>query len=88
MTKLTINAAEIHTAEQLHRLLSEELGFPRYYGMNLDALYDCLTDAKAEITVLHPEKFAENLGEQKAESFLRVLYDSAEANPLLTLNIE
>lgn len=24
--------------------LKDMLGFPDYYGMNLDALYDCLTD--------------------------------------------
>ena len=88
MTKLTINAAEIHTAGQLHELLSEELGFPRYYGMNLDALYDCLTDAEAEITMLNCGALAENLGERKAESFFRVLSDSAESNPRLTVIFE
>ena len=88
MTKITINAAEIFTPEQLHRLLSEKLAFPRYYGMNLDALYDCLTDSEAEITVLNCGSLAENLGERKAESFFHVLSDSAENNPRLTVIFE
>ncbi|GEB65815.1 hypothetical protein SAT01_32630 [Sinomonas atrocyanea] len=32
-----------HEAD-MHRAISEALGFPRYYGRNLDALNDCLRD--------------------------------------------
>ena len=31
-------------AEDLHRALAEGLHFPAWYGGNLDALHDCLTD--------------------------------------------
>ena len=27
---------------ELHKILKEKLGFPEYYGENLDALWDCL----------------------------------------------
>jgi ribonuclease inhibitor len=37
-----IDCAQLHTKEDLHRALAETLGFPAYYGKNLDALYDCL----------------------------------------------
>lgn len=30
--------------ELIHDYIAENLGFPDYYGKNLDALYDCLTD--------------------------------------------
>ena len=30
--------------ESSHEYLKEMLDFPEYYGANLDALYDCLTD--------------------------------------------
>ena len=30
--------------ELVHNYIAEKLGFPDYYGKNLDALYDCLTD--------------------------------------------
>ena len=29
---------------QIHKILKESLKFPDYYGGNLDALFDCLTD--------------------------------------------
>lgn len=30
--------------EMIHSYIADSLGFPEYYGKNLDALYDCLTD--------------------------------------------
>ena len=30
--------------ELIHNYIAEKLDFPDYYGKNLDALYDCLTD--------------------------------------------
>ena len=35
----------------IHRILKETLGFPDYYGENLDALYDCLTDIREDTAV-------------------------------------
>lgn len=34
-----------------HDYLKEELSFPDYYGKNLDALYDCLTDIGVETEI-------------------------------------
>lgn len=36
----------IETKDQLHKALAEALRFPEWYGNNLDALYDCLTDLR------------------------------------------
>ena len=37
--------------------LKEMLEFPEYYGKNLDALYDCLTDlVDVEITITAPDE--------------------------------
>ena len=44
MDVITIDCTPVQTPEQLHVLLAEALEFPEYYGANLDALYDCLTD--------------------------------------------
>ena len=43
MTAL-IDGAAIETRDQLHDTLARQLSFPAYYGRNLDALFDCLTD--------------------------------------------
>lgn len=40
---------------QAHEYLKELLELPEYYGKNLDALYDCLTDLEdVEITISSP----------------------------------
>lgn len=39
-----IDCSDISEAKQLHRKLARFLSFPAWYGHNLDALYDCLTE--------------------------------------------
>lgn len=41
---ITLDARALCTRPQAHEYLKEQLHFPDYYGKNLDALYDCLTD--------------------------------------------
>ena len=40
----TIDCSEIHDAKVFHTTLAQALDFPDWYGHNLDALYDCLTE--------------------------------------------
>lgn len=44
MKKIMLDFSEAENREQMHTLLEEAFGFPAWYGRNLDALYDCLTD--------------------------------------------
>lgn len=48
----------------LHDTLAGSLPFPDWYGRNLDALYDCLSDLQeeTEIRLLHKEALEEALG--------------------------
>ena len=39
-----IDCAAITDRQTFHRILATTLSFPEWYGHNLDALYDCLTD--------------------------------------------
>ena len=84
---LEVSACE--TAEDLHRALAEGLHFPAWYGGNLDALHDCLTDLHepTELIVLGTSALDELLG-RRANAFRRVLNDSAEENPNLTVRFE
>jgi len=47
-----IDVSEIQTSEQLHHLLSAELGFPNYYGNNWDAFDECVADPEADLPAL------------------------------------
>lgn len=84
MKNVTIEASEVYCIEDIHKLLAEELEFPDYYGMNLDALHDCLGDISEEtsITVMGAELLYEQLG-TGYEKLMRVLNDSAVENDFL-----
>lgn len=47
-----IDCSCVQSPQQLHQLLAEKLCFPEWYGHNLDALYDCLTELPSP-TQLH-----------------------------------
>ena len=44
MKKIILDLNASMSKEELHSYLKEKFSFPEYYGNNLDALYDCLTD--------------------------------------------
>ena len=44
MKTYRLDCAQMTTREALHGYLARELALPGYYGKNLDALFDCLTD--------------------------------------------
>lgn len=66
--------------------MKETLGFPDYYGNNLDALYDCLTEMEAELTIVHSGLMKESLGEYFYR-LLRVLEDAQAENPVLNIQL-
>ena len=83
-----IEGAAVGSMGRLHRLLAEQLDFPDWYGGNLDALYDCLTDLTEEtsIILLHSQALTETLGTSYGR-FCRVLTDAAAENPNLHIQI-
>ena len=46
MKQVQLSAAQWATPRAAHEALKEALSFPDYYGHNLDALHDCLTEMK------------------------------------------
>ena len=47
-----VDGAVVGSARELHAALAEALGFPAWYGANLDALADCLHDVRADTVLL------------------------------------
>ena len=43
MKEIIFDSLHVKSIGELHRELARSLDFPAHYGMNLDALYDCLS---------------------------------------------
>ena len=68
---------------KVHDYLKEMLDFPEYYGNNLDALHDCLTDLEdVEITIQLPDEDGAIF-----QKVLRVFKAADRENDSLKLNI-
>ncbi|MBQ6734586.1 MAG: barstar family protein [Lachnospiraceae bacterium] len=52
MRKMTIDLRYAQNKEELHEGLAATSVFPEYYGRNLDALYDVLTDISEDTCML------------------------------------
>lgn len=48
MKEITIDCSQITKESQLHQALFEALRLPEWYGHNLDALFDCLTELEED----------------------------------------
>lgn len=74
--KIIIDGNKFQDKLDLHRYLAKKLGFPDYYGENLDALYDVLGDIDFELTVdfKNMENFA---------GFVETFKDAQEINKLI-----
>ena len=63
MNTVMIDARRIIDWPSFHQVFAEALGFPGYYGRNMDAWIDCMSDIAEPTTiqVLHSSGFAERL---------------------------
>ena len=71
-----------------HDHLAQRLALPEWYGRNLDALYDCLTEigAETEIILQDPAAVIELLGKY-GEARLATMQEAAESNPKLIVTL-
>ena len=74
--------ARFNTPDAVYGYLAAELRFPAYFGRNLDALHDCLTDIGAPTRLILTGTEA-----PVAQRFLPVLRDAAKQNRYLSLEI-
>lgn len=78
---IILDASRMDGRRNAHEYLKKMLDFPDYYGMNLDALYDCLTE-------LAPTQIAfENTEDAPAyfQKVFRVFRDAARHNGNITI---
>lgn len=90
------NARTIHldgramtSREAAHQELYERLALPAYYGRNLDALHDVLTEIseRTDVHLTHAGALRRALGAY-GDVLLRVLLASVEENPFLHVCVE
>lgn len=78
MARYTLDCSRIADSAALHQALAELLSLPEWYGRNLDALYDCLTELGADtcLHLLHEELLVQALGPTYAAAFRQTLLDA------------
>ncbi len=88
MQTCILDGATIRDKETLHTLLAKGLNFPCWYGRNLDALYDCLSDVgeETEVVVRNPELLEHTFG-KRARLLMHVLERAAELNPNIHVRV-
>jgi ribonuclease inhibitor len=80
MKEYFIDFSGITDRYALHSCLKRALELPEYYGCNLDALYDCLTEMpECSITLISADTL-DRLG-QYGKSMISVFRDAALKNP-------
>lgn len=82
MVTIILDCARLAERGAAHAYLAQMLALPDYYGANLDALYDCLTEKKALVLVLMDADVALRGGGYTAR-IVETILDAARDNPSL-----
>jgi ribonuclease inhibitor len=78
--KIILDLRSVKTQDDVHAYISERFKFPAYYGRNLDAFYDCLTDIGEYTCVGFFELEEENEITPYLQRVKRVLRDAENEN--------
>ncbi len=88
MKSITLNFKHMTSRDATHDYLEKKLKLPDYYGRNLDALFDCLTEIGEPTTIIikHRDRVDEAI-RQYTEILVTVFMNACEENENLTLQI-
>ena len=89
MRKIILDIEKMRSLPMLHKYLHTALALPEYYGANLDALHDCLTEIAESTELVVPKKVADEayLG-WYGQQFLQMLEDAAAENEALRVTLQ
>ncbi|MBQ6271587.1 MAG: barstar family protein [Clostridiales bacterium] len=78
MSIYLLDGKDMTSREAAYELIAREMDFPDYFGKNLDALYDCLSDMSADNTIhfVNTALLEEYLGDY-AEKILSCFRDAS-----------
>ena len=79
MSVFLLDGKDMTSREVAFRKIKEVMGLPEYFGQNLDALYDCLSELPKEtnIVIVNETNLRFNL-ESYGEKMLACFRDAAE----------
>lgn len=86
-----INGKEVKSQDHLHTMLAKQLNFPNYYGKNLDALYEILSNDHSGQTIIKIKFLAilkNKIGADYTEALIQAIMDASEDNPKILLVLE
>lgn len=89
MKDVVLDGYRMTSVDTTHEYLAAKLDLPDYYGRNLDALWDVLSTVSEPLhmVLVNGDKLISNLGSY-GELLLKVLYESAEFNKKVSINVE
>lgn len=84
METIVLDGERMLTRREAHDYLAQALRLPDYYGRNLDALYDLLTerDIPTRIMIRHGNTILSWLGEY-GRALIQTMIDADRVNPAL-----
>jgi ribonuclease inhibitor len=76
--KIEINGLYIEDKRDFYQTIGDQMDLPDYFGSNLDALYDVISESDQELTVefIHYEDLEDHLGSRFLRRLKRMLEDA------------
>lgn len=78
--KFIIDGNELTDWKAFHQVFKETMNFPQYYGNNMDAWIDCMTDIKESLLISITN--SEELKEKQEEIYFTILECTALVNSI------
>lgn len=88
MKTIILDGEKMTSVENTHQYLATKLDFPKYYGKNLDALWDILSTVSEPVLIklVNREKLINYLGDYAA-SLISIFFEVAEENEKIHFEI-
>lgn len=89
MKRITLDFSKVEDRESLHKYLEEQFEFPSYYGRNLDALWDLLSEIH-DYTLIELQNIYSMYEkvDQYSVRLLKTLDDAAQENEYIWLKVK
>ncbi|MBQ7646638.1 MAG: barstar family protein [Clostridia bacterium] len=87
MDEYILNGKKMKTYDDAYDHMAGVLEFPDYFGRNLDALYDLLTERAISVVLRNVDDMLNALGSYGCD-MLKCFFDAAEENENFTFTVK